>query len=441
MNTLLRHGELPREEDGAIEFWRLKDDIQNKFEYSRYWSDDVWKSKMAGGGHNKKRFQYCTDPSGQEILYLRALQGHSGRNFIDPELQDNVLIPNDFFEYIYHIGCAVSLHSITNSGLIAGGQNSCRERQTIFFTAVNPMDKEHKDPYKLDLTKPRLASYNQKKWKRHQDTVYWVDIQLAQRKGLKTHQTRSNAVILYDTLPACCISKAIVMRSEEIIYEKVYVSPRPPPTISCKDNWTCNLDSDVARSSKDIQRIELKPSTQLSSTVRHVAKWSEETLERTTFDRDTLNQEKHDTVTDSTTMEQPECGHESTKRCVLTPKHVENDQTSTVRPVTVDQKEEYNIDFRVPGLSHTVVKEAEHLQVQELVHRIENHPHRAALQADLQQNYVYNPFSENSKEMIRELGNVELIELFETIPKVQCSQCLLLLESRSDLLNLRTILG
>ena len=27
------------------------------------------------------------------ILYLRALQGHSGRNLIDPSLQDNVLIP------------------------------------------------------------------------------------------------------------------------------------------------------------------------------------------------------------------------------------------------------------------------------------------------------------------------------------------------------------
>ena len=50
MNTLLRHGELPREEDGAIEFWRLKDDLQNKFEYSQYRSDDAWKSKMAGCG-------------------------------------------------------------------------------------------------------------------------------------------------------------------------------------------------------------------------------------------------------------------------------------------------------------------------------------------------------------------------------------------------------
>ena len=31
-------------------------------------------------------------------------------------------------------------------------------------------------------------------------------------------------------------------------------------------------------------------------------------------------------------------GSESTKRCVLTPKHVEEDQTGTGRPVLVDQK-------------------------------------------------------------------------------------------------------
>ena len=152
----------------------------------------------------------------------------------------------------------------------------------------------------------------------------WIDIEpgaqfdLAQRKGLKFYQTRSSAVILYDTLPAYCISKKIVMESEEIIYQKVYVSPQPPPTISFQDNWTCDLDSDVARSNKDIQRFELKPNTQLSSTGRLVTKWSEETLERTKFDRDTLNQEKHDNVTDPTSTGRPVCGHESTERCVLT---------------------------------------------------------------------------------------------------------------------------
>ena len=95
------------------------------------------------------------------------------------------------------------------------------------------------------------------------------------------------------------------MKSEEIMYQKVYVSPPPSPTISYKDNWTCNLDADVARSSKDIQRIELKPNTQLSSTGRPVTTRSEETLERIKFDRDTLNQDKHDSVTDPTSTVRP----------------------------------------------------------------------------------------------------------------------------------------
>ena len=120
------------------------------------------------------------------------------------------------------------------------------------------MNKDHRDPQELDLTKPRLASYKQK-WKRHQDTVCWVEIQRAQRKGLKFYQTRCNAIFFYDTLPACCISKVVVMKSGEIIYEKVYVSPRPPPTISFKDNWMKGLDSEVAGSSKDTQRIQPKP--------------------------------------------------------------------------------------------------------------------------------------------------------------------------------------
>ena len=83
---------------------------------------------------------------------------------------------------------------------------------------------------------------------------------------------------------------------------------------------------------------------------------------------------------------------------MLTPKHVEGDQTGTGRPVLVDQEEEHKIDFRVPGLSHAVVQEAEHLRVQGLAKRIENHLHREALHADLQQNNVYNPFSKKSKD-------------------------------------------
>ena len=135
---------------------------------------------MAGGGGHKKRYQYCTDSSGQEILYLRALQGHPGRSLIDPSLQDNVLIPDDFFKYIYHVGCAVNLHSIINSRLIPGGKNLSK-RQTVFFLLVNPIDKEHKDLDTIDLEAPRLARYMHKAWKK-QNTVYWVDRNLLKSK-------------------------------------------------------------------------------------------------------------------------------------------------------------------------------------------------------------------------------------------------------------------
>ena len=73
----------------------------------------------------------------------------------------------------------------------------------------------------------------------------------------------------------------------------------------------------------------------------------EEIEERTKFDRDTLNQEKHDEVTDPTSTGRPVVDTKSTKRCVLTPKHVENGQTGTERPVLVDQQEEHEMNFRV----------------------------------------------------------------------------------------------
>ena len=106
--------------------------------------------------------------------------------------------------------------------------------------------------------------------------------------------------------------------------------------------------------------------------------------------------------------------------------NVDADRVRTVRPVggeqSIDlftQREEIDIDFRVSGLLHAVVKQAENFRVRELVKKIESHPHRQALQADLQQSDANNPFSEKSKKMIREMGNVEQFELCETIPKVQ----------------------
>ena len=102
MIHLLRHSQqMHREDDGAVQFWRLKENLQNPLPHSIHWSDNRWKACLAAGGEANRRFQYCTDDSGI-ILFFRALQGHSGRNLIDPTLQDNVLIGPGIFPYIYH---------------------------------------------------------------------------------------------------------------------------------------------------------------------------------------------------------------------------------------------------------------------------------------------------------------------------------------------------
>ena len=86
-----------------------------------------------------------------------------------------------------------------------------------------------------------LARYLHSAWKRHQDAVYWVDINLAIEQGLTFYRTRSNAIILQETLRAYCIPKVVRMETGEVLYEKVYMSPRPPPKISLKHEWKREL--------------------------------------------------------------------------------------------------------------------------------------------------------------------------------------------------------
>ena len=151
-------------------------------------------------------------------------------------------------------------------------------RQTVFFLPVDPMDEEHMDSDTIDLNAPRHAQYMHEAWKRHQNTVYWVDINLAVAKGLKFYQTRSNAIILRETFPAFCIPKVVRMETGEVIYEKVYASPRPPPKISLKHDWMKEFGSEVAREpegevarqTKSSQSTQLNPNPNNDRTVRPV---------------------------------------------------------------------------------------------------------------------------------------------------------------------------
>ena len=248
--------------------------------------------------------------------------------------------------------------------------------------------------------------------KRHQDAVFWVDINLAITNGLAFYQTRSNAIILQETLPAYCIPKVVRMKTGEVFYEKVHMSPRPPPKISLKYEWKRELGSEHAQQSEVGQ---LSRSFQSNQPILNPTR---ERTGRPVVTHDVIN------VSDSP----PNLfAHESETFNVGDETHYER----TVRPV-IDHDvshesimvKEADMDFRIPGLPHSVVKHAQSTRVRELIQKIENHPDRHALQQDLRQNQAYNPFSPESKRIIQDVGNIELCELLETEPKTQCTACL-----------------
>ena len=67
---------------------------------------------------------------------------------------------------------------------------------------------------------------------------------LRSEKDFTFYQTRSNAIILQGTLPAYCIPKVMRLKTGEVLYEKSYKSPRPPPKISLRHDhdWTRGND-------------------------------------------------------------------------------------------------------------------------------------------------------------------------------------------------------
>ena len=425
---LLRHSQtVQREEDGAVQFWRIKNYLQNQFLQTTYWSDDRWKVCLAAGGGEKRRYQYCTDISGT-IVYFRALQGHSGRNLIDPSLQDNVVIQSGFFQHIYHIGCAFNLHSIVNNGLIPGGQNSSK-RQTVFFLPIDPRDKGHKVLAKIDFIVPRRAQYLHSAWKKHQDAVVWVDIDLAIRKGLTFYHTRSNAIILQGTLPAYCVPKVVRLKTGEVLYEKSYMSPRPPPKISLRHDWT---RGEVPLGSTVDQQPEGKVVRQSRGEVFQHATFSQQTqpIQKPICDRSGQPDNKHEVFVDKgetswsreikeKSFNEELCSSDRSGQPDITPSviKVHNNLSEDIRVEqthdrsgqpdkhTIERQDapevhreitmlntdneltreiiEEDIDFKIPGLPHSTVMQLHSASVRELIQKIENHPHRHALRRDL----------------------------------------------------------
>ena len=64
------------------------------------------------------------------------------------------------------------------------------------------------------------------------------------------------------------------------------------------------------------------------------------------------------------------------------------------------------------------------VNVRNLIQKIENHPQRRTFQSDLQQHRQFNPYSKESRDVIKAVGNTELCELLDVEPKARCKACL-----------------
>ena len=85
-----------------------------------------------------------------------------------------------------------------------------QNRQTVFFLPIDPRDKGHKDLAKIDFNEPRRAQF------------------------------LHSAIIFQGILPAYCIPKVVRLKIGEVLFEKSYMSLRPPPKISLRHDhdWT-----------------------------------------------------------------------------------------------------------------------------------------------------------------------------------------------------------
>ena len=223
------------------------------------------------------------------------------------------------------------------------------------------------------------------------------------------------------------------------------MSPRPPPKISLAHDWKRDLGSEhaerpegqVVQPPGSFQSNQPIPNPSRERTWRPVVETSK-THTRSSDDSKSLNVElAHDRpgqlVVETNTETVPDgC---QTRVCHESIRFNVGDETLRDRSgqpvVNHDDSSheqtmlnEVNMDFRIPGLPHSVVRHAQSTSDRELIQKIENHPHRHALQQAPRQNQAYNPFSPESKRMIQDVGNVELFELLETDSKTQCKACL-----------------
>ena len=214
---------------------------------------------MAGGGGNKIRFQFCTDSS-RAILYLRALQGHSGRNLIEFWTAGQCIYSEQFLRvHLSHRMCNLLTlhHEFRIDTGICGSyeQRTQRSEQNWPGSTASCMVPSEKVE---GTSKTRCIG----------STSY-----LLKRKGLSS--------IKHDRTQSSFTTHSSLLYPEGYhdgnwrnhIRESICVTSTPPK-ISFKDNWREELGSEIAGGSGDSQQTQPKTKKPIVRTVRPVERWA-----------------------------------------------------------------------------------------------------------------------------------------------------------------------
>ena len=218
---------------------------------------------------------------------------------------------------------------------------------------------------------------------------------------MKFYQTRSNAIILQGNLPAHCIVKVERLKNGEKLYERQYLSPRPPPKISLKHdlNWSKGNDQGSTVEHRPVGKLvqqslgetlhfgSSKP-TQLPKPIEDrtgkpvtqeiVGKLQEELSSSDRPGKPEKKEEQHVRNHDrSGKPDGEERLHKVQEDC-----HLKNrDDTDKFNLATDDE----NIDFNISGILDEAVKRSQNFNIHELIQRIVSHPQQEAVQNDLEQ--------------------------------------------------------
>ena len=168
-------------------------------------SEVCWKEEsLIKGQHFYQKIHNCVCRG--EPMFIRALQGHSGKNQ-DMSRFSQRRLRKDTHHVCISLDFSRCEDSIKSGGPVPAGLGNNKGRKAAYFLPVPRLDPYPNPKYKLHFH-----------MKIHQDRLFVIDQEAAQN-SLEVHQAASGSVLCYDTVPAEFLTKTINMkdRSEWLV--------------------------------------------------------------------------------------------------------------------------------------------------------------------------------------------------------------------------------